>query len=65
SNDDVVKAVLYAAQLSDLVVLRSERQRTAGGLAMSNITTEIVQQLNCSFVLLGEPQKNYRGAVSY
>jgi Kef-type K+ transport system membrane component KefB/nucleotide-binding universal stress UspA family protein len=65
ANDDVVKAVLYAAQLSDLVVLRSERQRTAAGLAMSNITTEIVQQLNCSFVLLGEPQKNYRGVVSY
>ena len=65
ANDDVVKAVLHEAQLSDLVVLRSERQRTAGGLAMSNITTEIVQQLNCSFVLLGEPQKNYLGMVSY
>lgn len=65
ANDDIVKTVLHASQLSDLVVLRSERQRTAGGLAMSNITTEIVQQFNCSFVLLGEPQKNYRGAVSY
>lgn len=65
ANDDIVKAVLYASQLSDLVVLRSERQRTAAGLAMSNITTEIVQQLNCSLVLLGEPQKNYRGVVSY
>jgi Kef-type K+ transport system membrane component KefB/nucleotide-binding universal stress UspA family protein len=65
ANDDIVKAVLIASQLSDLVVLRSERQRTAGGLAMSNITTEIVQQLHCSFVLLGEPQKNYREVVSY
>lgn len=65
ANDDIVKTVLHASRLSDLVVLRSERQRTAGGLAMSNITTEIVQQLHCSFVLLGEPQKNYRGAVSY
>lgn len=65
ANDDIVKTVLHASQLSDLVVLRSERQRTAGGLAMSNITTEIVQHLSCSFVLLGEPQKNYRGAVSY
>ncbi|MFB2935385.1 cation:proton antiporter [Aerosakkonemataceae cyanobacterium BLCC-F154] len=65
ANDDVVRAVLYASQLSDLVVLRSERQRTAAGLAMSNITTEIVKQLNCSLVLLGEPQKNYRGVVSY
>ncbi|MFB2837524.1 cation:proton antiporter [Floridanema evergladense] len=65
ANDDIVKGVLIASQHSDLVVLRSERQRTAGGLAMSNITTEIVQQLNCSFVLLGEPQKNYQEVVSY
>ncbi|MBE9229246.1 cation:proton antiporter [Phormidium sp. LEGE 05292] len=65
ANDDIVKAVLIASQLSDLVVLRSERQRTAAGLAMSNITTEIVQQLHCSFVLLGEPQKNYPEVVSY
>ncbi|MFB2893612.1 cation:proton antiporter [Aerosakkonemataceae cyanobacterium BLCC-F50] len=65
ANDDIVKAVLMASQLSDLVILRSERQRTAGGLTMSNITTEIVQQLHCSFVLLGEPQKNYREVVSY
>ena len=39
----------------DLVVLRSMRRRTAGGLAMSDVTTKVMQKLNRSFIIFGEP----------
>jgi len=39
-----------------LVMLHTVRYRTAGGLAVSEVTTKIVQSLNCSVILLGEPQ---------
>lgn len=53
--DNVAKVILRAAQSFDLVVLRSLRRRTAGGLAVSNVTTEVMKRLTCSIVLFGEP----------
>ena len=63
-HDDVVKAILNAARSSDLVILRSKRQRTAGGLVISDVTTKLVQQLTCSLVMLGEPQRTLTGISS-
>ncbi len=53
--DNVAKVILKAAQSFDMVVLRSLRRRTAGGLAVSNVTTEVMKRLTCSIVLFGEP----------
>lgn len=63
-HDDVAKAILDAAKSSDLVILRSKRQRTAGGLAISDVTTKLIQQLTCSVVMLGEPQRAITGIPS-
>ena len=57
-HEDVAKAIVDASQSCDLVVLRSLRRRTsAGGLKISDVTSELVQQLTCSIVMLGEPQR--------
>lgn len=53
--DNVAEALLKASQSCDLVVLRSMRRRTAGGLAVSDVTTEMIKGLTCSFILFGEP----------
>ncbi|MBD2104281.1 cation:proton antiporter [Leptolyngbya sp. FACHB-261] len=55
-SSDIAGAVLQAAEDVDLVMLHTVRYRTAGGLAVSEVTTHIVQSLNCSLILLGEPQ---------
>ncbi|MBD1939970.1 cation:proton antiporter [Microcoleus sp. FACHB-68] len=54
---DVVKAILNAAESVDLVVWRSQRYRTAAGLAVSDVTTQMLRQLTCSLVMFGEPQR--------
>ena len=54
-GDDAAKMILKAAGTMDMVVLRSRRRRTAGGLAVSDVTTQTIAKLNCSMVLLGEP----------
>lgn len=54
-DDDVVKVIMKAAQSVDLVILRSIRRRTAGGLAVSNVTTKVIEELKCSLILFGEP----------
>ncbi|MBD2529792.1 cation:proton antiporter [Nostoc flagelliforme FACHB-838] len=54
-GDDVARIVIREAEAFDLAVLRSVRYRTAGGLAVSEVTTQMIQQLKCSIVLLGEP----------
>jgi Kef-type K+ transport system membrane component KefB/nucleotide-binding universal stress UspA family protein len=55
AHDNAAKVILRAAQSFDLVVLRSLRRRTAGGLAVSNVTTAVIKRLTCSVVLFGEP----------
>jgi Kef-type K+ transport system membrane component KefB/nucleotide-binding universal stress UspA family protein len=54
ATDDVARAIVAKAESFDLVVLRSARYRTAGGLAVSEVTTQVIKELNCSLVLLGE-----------
>ncbi|AFY41038.1 cation:proton antiporter [Nostoc sp. PCC 7107] len=54
-GDDIARVIIREAQSFDLAVLRSVRYRTAGGLAVSQVTTQILRELKCSIVLLGEP----------
>ncbi|AFY80401.1 cation:proton antiporter [Oscillatoria acuminata] len=54
-DDDVVKVIMKAAQSVDMVILRSIRRRTAGGLTVSNVTTQVIEELKCSLILFGEP----------
>lgn len=64
AEDDVVRAMVLASQSSDLVVLRSSRRPTsAGGLAVSNLTSQVTQQLACSVVLLGDPVRPARAVL--
>lgn len=55
AHDNAAKVILRAARSFDMVVLRSLRRRTAGGLAVSNVTTAVIRRLTCSVVLFGEP----------
>jgi Kef-type K+ transport system membrane component KefB/nucleotide-binding universal stress UspA family protein len=54
-GDDIARVIIGEAQKFDLAVLRSVRYRTAGGLAVSYVTTQVIKELKCSIVLLGEP----------
>ena len=53
--DRASEVILRAARSFDLVVLRSLRRRTAGGLVVSDVTTEVINSLTCSLILFGEP----------
>lgn len=55
SQEDVATGIIESARSFDMVVLRSIRRRTAGGLAVSNITTQVLSRVSCSIVLFGEP----------
>ncbi len=54
-HDDAATAILQASQTHDLVILRSIRRRTVGGLAVSDVTTQVIQSVTCSVILFGEP----------
>jgi nucleotide-binding universal stress UspA family protein len=54
-HDDAAKVLIRAANTFDLVVLRSFRRRSVGGVALSEITDQILREINSSFVLFGEP----------
>lgn len=55
AHDDIPNAIVRISHAFDLAVLRSYRRRTAGGLAVSDTTAEVLNQLTCSLVLFGEP----------
>ncbi len=58
AHENITQAILQAARLYDLVVLPFVRNRTTpGGLAISDVTTQLASQLTCSIVMLGEPQR--------
>lgn len=60
THENIAQAILQAARLYDLVVLPFTRNRTSpGGLAISDITTELVRQLTCSIIMLGEPHHTH------
>jgi Kef-type K+ transport system membrane component KefB/nucleotide-binding universal stress UspA family protein len=54
-SDDIASVILEVAQLADITILRSLRRRTIAGLAVSDITTQVIKELTCSLVLFGEP----------
>lgn len=54
-HHNATEAILTQAQNHDLVILRSTRLRTAGGLAVSDVSDRLVRQLDSSFILFGEP----------
>jgi nucleotide-binding universal stress UspA family protein len=54
-GDYIARVIIQQAQAFDLVVLRSVRYRTAGGLSVSQVTTQVIKELKGSIVLLGEP----------
>ena len=54
-QDDISKVIIQQSKYVDLVILRSIRRRTAGGLFVSNVTMEVIQDLTCSMLLFGEP----------
>ncbi|MDJ0733013.1 MAG: cation:proton antiporter [Nostocaceae cyanobacterium] len=59
AHENVAQAILQAARLYDLVVLPFIRTHTsAGGLAISDVITQLANQLTCSIVMLGEPQSS-------
>lgn len=55
--DDISQAIIHTAHKYDfdLVILRSVRRRTAGGLAVSDVTTETMKKLTRSVIIFGEP----------
>jgi Kef-type K+ transport system membrane component KefB/nucleotide-binding universal stress UspA family protein len=52
--DNVAIAIIREARSYDLIVLHTIRHRTAAGLEVSNITSQVIQEVPCSFVLFGE-----------
>ena len=54
-HSSVAQSILRVAGSFDLVILRSMRRRTAGGLMVSDVTTRLIRDLPCSLVLFGEP----------
>jgi len=52
-HDDIAGVIIEESMSVDLVILRSIRRRTAGGLAVSNVTMEAIQELTCSLLLFG------------
>jgi Kef-type K+ transport system membrane component KefB/nucleotide-binding universal stress UspA family protein len=56
-HSNIPQAILEVAANCDLVVLRSTRRRTsAGGLTIADTTTQLINTITCSLVMLGEPQ---------
>ena len=55
SSDNISQTILRETAMVDLVVWRSLRRRTAGGLAISDIPHQVIDKLACSMVLFGEP----------
>ncbi|OKH55911.1 sodium:proton antiporter [Calothrix sp. HK-06] len=53
-GNDIARIITQEALNTDIVILRSVRYRTAGGLAVSEVTTQVIKQLKTSFILLGE-----------
>ncbi len=52
-HDDIARVIIEESMSADLVILRSIRRRTAGGLAVSNVTMDVIQELTCSLLLFG------------
>lgn len=60
SADDVAGTIARRSQSFDLVILRTPRRRQGGfgELSLGSMTVPIVQQVQCSVVMLSEPQSH-------
>lgn len=56
-SDNIARVILQETAMVDLVVWRSLRRRTAVGLAVSDLTQEVIDKFTCSMVLFGEPHR--------
>jgi Kef-type K+ transport system membrane component KefB/nucleotide-binding universal stress UspA family protein len=67
STEDVVGTIVEQSRAFDLVVLRTHprRSNTIGDVNLSDITTSVVKQVQCSIVLLGEPQHRLVSTPAY
>jgi Kef-type K+ transport system membrane component KefB/nucleotide-binding universal stress UspA family protein len=54
-NQNPATAIVDISFQYDLVILRSMRRRTVAGLAVSDITAEVLKELKRSVILFGEP----------
>lgn len=54
-SDNPAEVILETAKAHDMIVLRSMRRRTAGGLSVSDVTHQVIDEAVCSLVLFGEP----------
>ncbi len=52
--DNVVQTITELAFDQDLVILKSIRRRTAGGLSVSDVTTQALENLSGSILLFGD-----------
>jgi len=57
-SDAPAQVIIQNARSYDLIILRSMRRRTAGGLAVSDVTNQVIKEISCSMVLFGEPHSN-------
>jgi Kef-type K+ transport system membrane component KefB/nucleotide-binding universal stress UspA family protein len=53
-NPRIGAAIIAESQSCDLIVLHTIRHRTSAGLEVSNITSQVVKEVTCSFILFGE-----------
>jgi Kef-type K+ transport system membrane component KefB/nucleotide-binding universal stress UspA family protein len=56
--DNIAKVIMRKSVIHDLIILRSVRRRTTGGLAISDVTTQVISEINCSIVLFGDTTFN-------
>ena len=57
AQNNFVRGILQASQHCDLVILRSQRQRVGvNSLTLGTTIQPLIENLKCSFILLGEPQ---------
>lgn len=57
-SNQIADIIIEMSQSFDLVILRSMRRRTAGGLAVSDVTTGVIGTVACSMILYGEPSSH-------
>ncbi len=55
SHKKVSQVIIRLNKFFDLLILRTFRRRTAAGLAVSDVTTEVIKDLKSSLMLFGEP----------
>lgn len=65
AHENAAQAILQAARLYDLVVLPFIRTHSSpGGLAVSDVTTQLARQLTCSIIMLAEPQRTQTAVLA-